>query len=449
MLNWLRPQASAPATRDETDDFWFTQIGPRTGSGVMVTHQTAMSISAVYACVRLIAETAGQLPFGVFSREENGDKHPEIDHPLHEVLHDQPNDEHTAMEFREMLTSWAASRGTGVAEIVPGRRGAVDQLIPLHPDYLKAVKVEDASGRVRWHMEFKEPDAPKRVFMRDELFILRAFAQNPDCPLIGIDPVMAQAATLGAVYAANDYASRFFGNDARPALVITHPGNFRDQESRNVFKRAWNAAFRRSGAHSAAVLEWGMDVKTISITPEQAQFLETRKLGAEDVARIFRVQPHKIGIMEHATFGNIEHQAIEFVIDTMMPWLIRWEQAVRRDLITNKRRFFAEHNVAGLLRGDIKARYEAYAIGRQWGWLNVDDVRRLENMNAVDGGDRYLEPMNMRELGADIPDPPELGAREPAAPPGRNEDGGDPDKASALIHLSTRPNGMNGAHHHE
>lgn len=448
MLEWLRKSAAASSgsgTRDPRDDFWYTTLGPGTSSGVAVTQQTAMTYATVYACVRLIAETAGQLPFGMFSRASNGDKRPEQDHPLQELLHDQPNDEHTAMEFREMLTAYALMRGTGMAEIVPGRRGAVDQLIPLHPDHIRCVETRDASGRSRWQVEYSEPGAPTRRLLRDELFIVRAFATNKDCPLMGMDPITVQANTMGAALAAQDYAARFFANDARPAAILKHPQHFRDDESRNAFKRAWQAAFGGANRHRTALLEFGMEYQQVSITPEAAQFLETRKLHAEDAARIFRVPPHKIGIMDRATFSNIEQQAIEFVVDTMMPWLIRWEQSVRRDLIVSKGRFFAEHNVAGLLRGDMKTRYEAMAIGRQWGWLSVNDVRRIENMNSIEDGDGYLEPMNMREIGEE-PEPPEP-ARAPAPPPGRNGDraAGPP----LILTPGAKPAGLNGAEHDE
>lgn len=402
------------SSRDPRDDFWYGPIGGASSAGVSVSAATAMTISAFYSGVKLIAETAGQLPLQVFERKANGDKAQAASHPIYDLLHDQPNDEHTAIEFREMLTAWAVMRGTGMAEILPGRRGAVDQLIPLHPDYLRPVKVMDASGRSRWQVEVREPSAPVRRLLRDEVFILRGLATDKECPLLGVDPITIQKNTLGAAIAANDYSSRFFANDARPSGVIKHPTYFKDDASRNNWKAAFQRAFGGANRHKLLLLEWGMEYQQVSITPEQAQFLETRKLQAEDVARILRVQPHKIGLMDHATFGNIEHQALEFVQDTMMPWLIRWEQAIKRDLI-QRPVFFAEHNVAGLLRGDMKSMAEAFAIARNWGWINVNEIRRFLNMNSIgEEGEVYLQPLNMTEAGQ--PGEPSQQQRVPGSP---------------------------------
>lgn len=402
------------SSRDARDDFWFMPAGQGSAAGVRVSADTAMAISAFYAGVKLIAETAAQLPLKTYQRQPNGDKREAAQHPLYDLLHDQPNDEHTAVEFREMLTAWAVMRGTGMAEILPGRRGAVDQLIPLHPDHLRPVKVEDASGRTRWQVEVREPGAPVRRLLRDDLFILRAMATNPNCPLLGLDPITAQKNTLGAAQAANDYASRFLANDARPSGIVRHPSFFKTDEDRNRWKAAWQRAFGGASRFKTAILEWGMEYQTVSVTPEQAQFLETRKLQAEEVARMLRVQPHKIGIMDNATFSNIEHQALEFVQDTMMPWLVRWEQAIKRDLITVPS-YFAEHNVAGLLRGDSKSMAEGFAIARNWGWLNVNEIRRFLNMNGIgEEGDVYLQPLNMTEAGQ--PGEPSLQQRGPGSP---------------------------------
>jgi HK97 family phage portal protein len=436
MFDWFNKPKAAGVTRDERSDFWFTQLG-REAAGMMVTPETAMRLAVVYACVRFISETVGQLPLQVFKRERNGDKNAQPEHPIYDLLHDQPNEEHTALEFREMLTAWAVLRGTGMAEIVPGRRGAVDQLIPLHPDYIRCVKVQDNSNRVRWQVEYKEPGVPTRRLLRDELFILRAMAIDPDCPLLGLDPITVQRDTLGSSLAVRDYGSRFFQNDARPGGVIEHPSNFKTDDDRNAFKRAWHAAFGGANRHKTAVLEWGAKYHQVGISPEQAQFLETRKVSAADTARIFRVQPHKVGIMDNATFSNIEHQALESVQDTMMPWLVRWEQSIKRDLIV-ARGYFAEHNVSGLLRGDLKSRYEAFAIARNWGWLSVNEIRRLENQNGIgDEGDVYLQPLNMIEAGQ--PDEPsQQGAQ-------RNQPRPDTAAGPPLI---VRPK-TNGALHHD
>lgn len=393
----------ASSGRDPTDDFWYQRVGQPGTAGQSVTHATAMQASVVFACIRCIAEAVSSLPLVMYERTGE-DKRRAVQHPLFDLLHDTPNEEQTAIEFREQMQAWCSLRGTAVAEILPGSRGPVSQLIPLHPDWLRPVEVADGQGRKQWQFEYREPGAPARRLLRSEVFLLRALMTEPGSPL-GLDPISVEATSIGATLAATDYAARFFQNDARPAGIIKHPATFKDDESRSNFVKAWQRAFGGANRHRTAVLEHGMEYQQLGLTQEQAQFLETRKYHDVDIARIFRVPPHKVGILDRATFSNIEQQAIEFVTDTLRPWLVRWEQAIARDLILNRARFFAEHNVNGLLRGDTVARFQAYAIGRNWGWLSANDVRRLENMNSIgEEGDVYLQPQNMAPAG-DVTNP--------------------------------------------
>ncbi len=423
-MSWFglnRPKAIAsgkdlpPSGRNPTDDFWFTPIGG--GKGVAhVSHETALRLTTVTACVRTIAEALGQLPLHMFEREMNGDKTRLVDHPLTEILQIQANDEQSAVEFREMMSAWAVLRGTAIAEIIPGARGAVGQLVPLDPRRVRPVEVRDGQNRRRWQFVYSENGAPDRRLLRDEVFIVRGITMGPD-HICGLDPITVEANSIAAQLAAVDYAGRFLANDARPSAVIYHPGHFRSDEERNVFRRAWDR-FTGSGRHRTAVLEYGMQYEPVSVTPEQAQFLETRRYQDVDICRIFRVQPHKVGILDRATWNNIEQQSLEFVIDTLGPWLVRWEQAISRDLIADRRMRFAEHNVAGLLRGDIESRFAAYSVARNWGWMNVNEIRRLENLNSIGpDGDVYLQPLNMREAGPGDGEPRERTTRSPRQVP--------------------------------
>lgn len=379
--------------RNAADDFWFTDVGPVSASGVHVSHDRAMQIAAVFACVKVIAETESALPLFMYQRAPNGDKQRLNEHPLDELLHDKPNAEHSAMEFREMMMAWCLLRGTAIAEIVPGSRGAVQELIPIHPDYVRPVK---GQRRGEWFIEVNEPDAPATMRPREDYFILRAMTTKRDS-IFGLDPISAERHSIGSALALQDYAGRFFKNDAQSGGIIQHPGHFKDEADVRRFREGWQRASTGENTHSTRVLEHGMEFKQVTLTNEQAQFLETRKYHDNDIARIFRVPPHKVGILDRATFSNIEMQSIEFVVDTMLPWLVRWEQAVKRDLMTRQDRGrFVEHNVSGLLRGDIESRYRAYAVGRNWGWLSANDVRRMENMNSIGpNGDEYLQPTNM------------------------------------------------------
>ena len=401
-MDWLvrlRGQdALEPHRRDPGDDFWYMLVGGPSAAGVEVTYDNVLRLPAVSACLAVVSGALAQLPFAMFERQTNGDKRQARFHPLHELIHDRPNEEHTAIEFREMLTWWVMLRGTAYAEKVPGRRGAVDQLVPIHPDHIRVKKVADNAGRMQWQWFVKEPAAPERRLLRDELFIVRSKVVGAD-QVTGLDVVMAERETFGAALAVHEYGARFFLNDATPRTIFKHPRHFADKASRENWLSAIKRALTGKRRHNPLVLEHGMDVARVAMTNDEAQFHQTQKQRDLEIAQIFGVQPHKIGILDRATFSNIEQQSIEFVVDTLMPWLVRWEQAVQRDLIREPR-FFAEHNVAGLLRGDIESRYRAYAIGRNWGWLSANDVLRLENTNGIGPeGDIYLQQRNMMEAG--------------------------------------------------
>ena len=204
-----------------------------------------------------------------------------------------------------------------------------------------------------------------------------------------------QAVGLGL--ATEEFGARFFGNGARPGMVLQHPGTLTGEGFKNL-KESWEEEHGGlSQSHRVRILEEGMTANVVGVPPEEAQFLETRQFQAQEIARIFRMPPHKIGLLENATFSNIEHQAIEFVTDTIRPWLVNYEQAMMRQLLSPEQRaqYFVEFLVEGLLRGDTASRYQAYGIGRQNGWLSVNDIRELENMDVIEGGDEYLTPLNM------------------------------------------------------
>ena len=424
-------------SRDPTDDFFFTQLGQIAPSGQRVTHATALQSSVVYACVKIIASAIAALPFDVFHREQNGDKQKLPNHPLFELVHHQANEEQTAQEWRETVTTHALLRGTSFSEILPGARGFADQLVALHPDVTRPIKVHDNAGRTMTMIEHTPAGEPRRQLRRDEVFVYRGLGIGHN-PILGLDPITTEANAIGARLASQDYGARFFRNDARPHFVIQHPSHFKEPADREQFRESWQAAQGGANRFKTAVLEYGMEAKVLGLSNEQSQFLETQKYGDIDICRIFGVPPHKIGIMDRATFSNIEQQSIEFVTDTLMPWLVRWHQCIRRDLIMD-RDVFVEHNVAALLRGDIVSRYKAYAIGRNWGWLSANDVLRFENMNAIGAeGDFYLQPLNMAEAGA------------PGEPSGMGKEDATATGAARSMFTAPPKNGAsNGKDHHE
>ena len=326
----------------------------------------------------------------IYRRLSTGGKRVEPDHPLADLLTRQPNSWQSAFEFRQLLQQHLLLRGNAYAAIVPGVRGAVDELIHLSPDRVTVASTDEGVAYV-----YRDGAGADITYTQNEIFHLRG-PMLDDSGLVGLSVIDFQRETIGGALAAQAYGNRFFSNDARPGVVLTHPGTL-GAEPQQRLKDGWRKAHGDGGQHGVAVLEEGMDVKTLSITPEQAQFLGARKYSATDIARIFRVPPHLIGDLERATFSNIEHQGIDYVTHALRPWLVRWEQAISRQLMIAPQTFFAEHRIEGLLRGDTKTRYEGYAIARQWGWMSVNEIRSLENLNPIAGGDQFLAPLNMSD----------------------------------------------------
>ena len=362
-------------------------LGMMANSGVSVTDDRALMYSAVFACVRILSESVASLPFIVYERTGGG-KRRAHEHPLYRLLHDEPNSEMSAVEFRECMPGNASLRGNAFAKI-DWKNGWPVALWPLNPARMH-VRREGLSLTYRYHPE----RGGTMEFEREE--ILHIKGPSPD-GLMGWSPLRIAREAIGLGVAAEEYGARLFSNDARPGGVLQCPEELSDKAYQRL-DETWNS--RHGGlenAHKTALLEFGTEWKQIGIAPEDAQFLETRRFQVVEIARIFRIPPHMLADLERATFANIEHLGLEFVMHSLRPWLVRWEQGVNRVLFTasEKKTFYAEHLVDGLLRGDIKSRYEAYAVGRQNGWLSANDIRELENMNPVDGGDVYLVPLNM------------------------------------------------------
>lgn len=367
--------------------------GAEAASGIVVTADSAMRATAVYACVQYLARSVAAMPLVLYRRLPDGGKARDPDHPLARVLHDQPNAWQTAFDFRAMLQAHLSLRGNAYARIVSSNGVPVSALIPLHPDRVRPLP-QRVSGRLAY--EYWSPAKGREILLQEEVLHLRGLSLGPD-GVLGLAPIDSLREAVGLALAAETYGARFYRNDARPGIVVKHPGRL-SMEAHARLKESWTSQFAgAANAHKTAVLEEGMDVVPIGMTAEQAQFLETRKFQRGEIASIFGVPPHKIGDLERATFSNIEHQAIEVVTDTIRPWAVAWEQALTRDLFTDemRRTHMLAFNLDGLLRGDIASRYRAYATGRQWGWLSANDVREREDMNRIDGGDLYLVPVNM------------------------------------------------------
>ena len=374
--------------------------GEPTHSGVAVSESKAMTTTAVYACVRIIAETVAGLPFDVFERIMPRGRNRAVTNPIHRLLHDEPNDMMTSFIFRETLQSHALLWGNGYAAIGRLGDGTPYELLPLDPS---KVKVGRVNGKKVYLISTNGQDIPAT-----DADILHIPGLGFD-GLSGYSVIQLLRQAIGLTLAAEEFGARFFGNGTATGIVLETDKTMTDQ-AYNRLRESWNEMHKGvSKSHRPAILEEGLKASKITIPPEDAQFLETRKFQVQEISRAFRVPPHMLADLERATFSNIAQQSLDFEKHTIRRWLVVWEQEVNRKLFSqaDRTRFYAEHNVDGLLRGDIESRYRAYAQGRQWGWLSCDDIRERENMNPLpDGaGDIYLTPANMYDSANPIPSP--------------------------------------------
>ena len=315
------------------DDYWYNQLYVGTSnSGFVVTPDSAMRTAAVHACVRVLAETVSQLPLKVFENTIQGDVVEAPNHPLWDLLHDQPNSWQTSFEWLESKMKHLALRGNAFDLIKPGPRGFADTIEPLHPDRVRREQL--ANKVIIYH--YTDLDGKVRKLTQNEVMDFRGLS---DDGFNGHSPIAWARETIGLTLAAEAYGSRFFKNNARPSGILSHPGAM-NQEAQDRFKKSWNESMMGSKQGSTAIIEEGMKYQSITMTSEDAQFLETRQYQVTDIARIFRVPPHMIGDLTKATFSNIEQQSLEFVLYTMLPWLKRLEAVFRRDLDFEQEKIF-------------------------------------------------------------------------------------------------------------
>ena len=350
-----------------------------TPSGAVVNEQTAMQNTAVFACVRILAEAVASLPLHLYRYNDDSGKERDSSHPLYQLLHNAPNTDMTSFAFRETLMSHLLLWGNAYAQIVRNGRGQVISLYPLLPNRMEVSRA--ASGQLVYtYTRDSDEGSYGTVAMRRE-DVLHIAGLGFD-GLIGYSPIAMARNAIGMSIATENYGARFFANSARPSGVLEHPGVIKDHEH---LRQSWQAQFSGTGQHSVAVLEESMKFHPISINPNDAQFLETRKFQILEIARIFRIPPSFLGDLDRATFSNAEQLSLDFVKFSLTPWLTRFEQAMEQRLLLPSERssVFIRHNVEGLLRGDYKTRMEGYAIGIQNGIMSVNDIRSLENMNPL------------------------------------------------------------------
>ena len=367
-------------------------------SGKAVTERSAMQMTAVYSCVRILAEAIAGLPLHLYRYTPDGSKVKAVDHPLYLLLHDEPNPEMSSFVFRETLMTHLLLWGNAYAQIIHNGKGEVVALYPLMPNRMSVDR--DKHGQL-YYTYTRASDEAKTMTGTTVLLPPSDVLHIPGLGfdgLVGYSPIAMAKNAIGLAIATEEYGAKFFANGAAPSGVLEHPGTIKDPSR---VREAWMSQFGGSAnSGKVAVLEEGMKYTPISISPEQAQFLETRKFQINEIARIFRIPPHMVGDLEKSSFSNIEQQSLEFVKYTLDPWVIRWEQSIQRALLRpeEKKRYFAKFNVDGLLRGDSQSRMNGYAVARQNGWMSANDIRELENLDRIPaeaGGDLYLVNGNM------------------------------------------------------
>lgn len=392
----LRSSLENPNTTLSDPAPWLiAAAGGASATGVSVTPESAMRLSAVYSCVRVIAEDIASLPLHVYRPLKRG-KEQAKDAVAYRVLHDAPNAMMTSFAWREMAMAHVLLWGRAYAEIEFNRRGDVIGLWPIAPWLVRPQLVPGGMD-----LQYKVT-LPNRGLTLPSWKVL----DLPGLSFDGLNALSVIGAARNAValgMAAEEFGGRFFGNSSRPAGYLKIPPGVKAGDAKDVLK-SWNDSNRGlDNAGRTAVLMAGAEWQQIGLTNDEAQFLETRKFQVTEIARMFRVPPHMIADLDRATFSNIEHQALQYVVHTLRPWLVRIEQELKRKLFADSD-LTPEFSVQGLLRGDIKARSDYYVKGRQWGWLSANDVRELENQNPIEGGDTYLTPANMQDA-ADIESP--------------------------------------------
>lgn len=401
LLDLLGRKRARDKPRNSYEGQDFSYLFGRTTSGENVDEFKAMQTTAVYACVRILAEAVASLPIHVYESTATG-KEKKVDHPLYFLLHDEPNPEMSSFVFRETLMTHLLIWGNAYVQIIRDRSGQVISLYPLLPGKMSIHR--DDSGKLYYKYKRQSEENPNFKEKGDAILRAEDVLHVPGLGfdgLIGYSPIALAKNAIGMTLATENYGASFFKNGANPGGVLEHPGILKDPKR---VRDSWNAVYNGvTNAHKVAVLEEGMKYTQVGIPPEEAQFLQTRKFQINEIARLYRIPPHMVGDLEKSSFSNIEQQSLEFVKYTLDPWVVRLEQAFKRSLFLpeEKKTYFVKFNVDGLLRGDYQSRMNGYAIGRQNGWLSTNDIRELEDLNLLsdeEGGNLYLINGNMTKL---------------------------------------------------
>lgn len=433
MFGWLRNLARKSTTSNPAA--WFIDWihgGEATSSSIRVTAESAERASAVYACVRVVSEDVAKLPLILYKRRADGGKDRAVDHPLYRMLHRRPNPWQTSYDFRQTMQRALELRGNAYGEKEKDGRGRVAAVWPLEPDTVTVrVNVETRALFYEVAPQSWNPGGKRRILPRRDVLHIVGPSDNG---ILGKSTITAAREAIGLALASEKHEAKVFGNGARLSGVLTHPMKLTN-EAQDAILKDWKAKYQGAeNSGKTALLAEGMKFEPVAMTNEDAQFLELRGAQTAEIARFFRIPPHKIADLSKATFSNIEHQALEYVTDSLLPRLVRWEQRLTEELLDEEEildGYFFEFLVDGLLRGDIKSRYEALNIARNAGVINADEWREKENWNPIGGeeGEMRWRPANM--VPADSPIAPPKDQPKPAE--------GDPPKPKAGNGLLREP----------
>lgn len=388
---------------DASSSFWRGLIGSAgsTSTGVRVTPESALALPVIQNCVTLLAESLAQLPLELYERQAGGQRQVAVDHPLYEVLRYQPNPFQTPYDRVELSQMSAGLRGNSYAYIDRRDDGQVRELWPLDTDKVTVLKGPDLLPYYR--VAGVADPLPMRLVHH-----VRWHSHNG---YVGLSPMQLHAETVGLGLAVRQFTGKSFANGATLSGVIERPKEvsaIKDQNSIDSIVDQWGAKYSGpDNAKKVALLQEGMTFKPVSMTNVDADLAALLKLSTVEQARIYKIPLPMVNDLDKANYNTIEQLLIQFVVFGLLPWAKRHEQAMMRDFLLegDRKRYFIEFNLSGLMRGDQKSRYESYAIGRQWGWLSVNDIRRLENLPPVAGGDTYLQPLNMVAANGAAADP--------------------------------------------
>jgi len=391
-----------------TDDWWYGPVGGPSTSGVRVSEQSALAVSAVFASVRLLSTGVGTIPQKVYRRLDEDRKDLATEHPLYRVLHRRPNVWQVPAQYYELLMVHCLLRGNFFARIVLTGPGKVDQLVPLHPDRMKIEQLP--TGRLRYH--YSPPMGEPETLSQDEVHHVRGLSLDG---VVGVSVLTYARNTIGLASAQQTHGAALFKNGSIPPFFLSSP-NKMNSDAIKEFRQNWKGMHGGAdNAHNPPVFDNGMEAKALGITNEDSQWLESRKFEAEEIARFFGIPPHKIAILDKATFSNIEHQAIEYVTDALLPWITLIEQCEVRDLFDEDDDFFPEFLIENRLRGDTASRYNAYSVGIKSRFLLPNEARARENLNPLEDGDEFPETPGV--TGKDSQEKPDEDDDAPPTPP--------------------------------